>query len=230
MLLAVLTGIPCLIAFAVWILNITSEHTRFDQGFIIPVLAAFVIFEAVSGFFQKKAGQTGAGVRGEKASVSLLSGLPDHYTVIPNFQLAINGRETEIDQLVVGDNGIFIVETKNYRGTLYGDISDRELVKEKFARENTYSQGLRNPVFQVKREIAMLKEYLRSNGCDHYVHGMVYYANCDFRYEVRGEDPYVSVFLAADGGEYKLLDTIRSNVDRAMTPEKKEQILRCLHG
>ena len=225
--LAVITTVLCIAAFGIWMLNVIEYH-RYDKEFIIPVFAAFGGFGALSGYFRNKAGQTGAGVSGEKQSLNLLAGLPDGYTVIPNYQLDLNGRRAEIDHLIIGDSGVFIVETKNYRGTLYGNASDQELTKEKFAQKNTYAQTVRNPIFQVKREVAMLKDYLRSHGCDHFIHGIVYFANYDFQYAVQGEDPYVPVILATEGGERELRETILSNVDRNMTPGRKKQILECL--
>lgn len=226
--LSVLMGIPTILAFAFLGFSTASGHQQPDQNIFIPLIAVIFLFGTICGHFRNRAGQTGAGIRGEKHSLSLLAGLPDGYTVIPNFQLEVNGRRTELDHLIVGRNGIFVVETKNYRGTLFGNVSDKDLTKEKFARKNSYSQAVRNPVLQVKREISILKDYLRAHGCDHFVHGIVYYANADFQYAVQGEDPYVPVVVASRDGANKLQETILSGTDRNMTAFKQEQILQCL--
>ena len=158
-----------------------------------------------------------------------MKSLPDRYTVIQNLQLQVNGKPLEIDHLVIGDTGLFIVETKNYRGTLRGNCSDRELTKEKTTRNSTRSQKVKNPVLQVRREVSLLRQYLDFHGCGHDVNGFVCFVHPDFDYQVKGRDPYVGIFAANRFGSAALKDRILSGEDRNMTPEKMQRILRCLH-
>ena len=200
-------------------------------GSILPIILFFAGIAALlglSGYFRNYARQLSAGISGEEQSLQLMKGLPDRYTVIQNLQLQVNGKPLEIDHLVIGDTGLFIVEAKNYRGTLTGNCSDRELTKEKIARKNAYSQKVKNPVFQVRREVSLLRQYLDSHGCGHYVNGFVCFVNPDFDYQVKGRDPYVEVFSANCGGPAALKNRILSGEDRNMTPEKMQRILHCL--
>ncbi len=61
--------------------------------------------------------------------------------LINNICLNINGKETEIDNLIINKNGIFIIEVKNYNGTLYGDIDDFEWGKKSFAGRKCIHKG-----------------------------------------------------------------------------------------
>ncbi len=200
-------------------------------GSFLPVILLFAGTAALlglSGYFRNHARQLSAGISGEEQSLQWMKSLPDRYTVIQNLQLQVNGKPLEIDHLVIGDTGLFIVETKNYRGTLRGNCSDRELTKEKTTRNSTRSQKVKNPVLQVRREVSLLRQYLDSHGCGHDVNGFVCFVHPDFDYQVKGRDPYVGIFAANRFGSAALKDRILSGEDRNMTPEKMQRILRCL--
>lgn len=213
--------------FVKYIINNQLKDRVHDPYFFF-LLATMLVFFIVSGKYGEKAEKLKAGLNGEAQSEDLLSGLPDDYTVIPNLKLEVNGQKTEIDHLVIGESGVFIVETKNFKGILYGRSEDRELTKVKIGYEKEYPQTVRNPIFQVKREIAILKEYLKAKGCDHYIHGIVFYANLEFTYAVQGEDPYVTVIQAGENEVIDMHEAILSCVDKNMTAAKMDRLLECL--
>ena len=57
---------------------------------------------------------------GEKRVSSVLSTLPEGYYPFDNIHLREGGRSTQIDHVVVSPYGIFVIETKNYKGWIYG--------------------------------------------------------------------------------------------------------------
>lgn len=61
------------------------------------------------------------GKRGEKRVFSILSQLPDEYTILNDLVFRTEKGTTQIDHVVVSKYGIFTIETKNYRGEIYGD-------------------------------------------------------------------------------------------------------------
>lgn len=60
------------------------------------------------------------GNRGEQRIASILKGLPEEYKVLNNIVLRNNQGTTQIDHIVVSKYAVFAIETKNYRGEIYG--------------------------------------------------------------------------------------------------------------
>ena len=100
------------------------------------------------------------GKRGEKRVATLLSRLPnDRYRVINDLLIKNGNYSTQIDHVVVSVYGIFVIETKHYKGWIYG-WPDSE-----YWTQNIYGNKyqLRNPLLQNqahRKAIArLLKEY-----------------------------------------------------------------------
>lgn len=63
---------------------------------------------------------------GEKAIHDILLTLSDEYHVWKDIVIQNNGYSVQIDHLVISPYGIFVIETKNYRGDIYGDEDSQE--------------------------------------------------------------------------------------------------------
>jgi len=82
---------------------------------------------------------------GEIEVSSVLRILPkDRYIVIDNLLYLNNNRTHQIDHVVVSNYGIFIIETKNYSGSVYG--SDRNNTWYQYLANKRYT--FLNPVLQ----------------------------------------------------------------------------------
>ena len=67
-------------------------------------------------------GESGAGRRGERAVRWRLGWLPDEYFVINDLMVNRgNGYTSQIDHVVVSKYGVFVIETKNISGHIYGN-------------------------------------------------------------------------------------------------------------
>ena len=64
-----------------------------------------------------------SGMNGERIATKVLAALPDGYTVFQNLIVIYNNKESEIDNIVVGRRGVFIVEVKNHNGHIAGDLN-----------------------------------------------------------------------------------------------------------
>lgn len=82
---------------------------------IIIVIIGFVVFGAVTNSPKAK------GKRGETRVHNILARLPEGYTVLDDVVLKTSSGTTQIDHVVVSKYGVFVIETKNYRGEIYGD-------------------------------------------------------------------------------------------------------------
>lgn len=100
---------------------------------ILILLAIFIkfIYPVCKGWF------------GEKTVAGILSTLPQEYQIIHNVMLRQqSGRTTQIDHVVVSPYGIFVIETKNYRGYITGsEWGEKWTENKKFSIPNPIKQN-----------------------------------------------------------------------------------------
>lgn len=98
--------------------------------------------------------------------------------LLKNICLNADGKETEIDNLIINKNGIFIVEIKNYSGRLYGNADDYEWIKKKISPGGkVFTKKVRNPIRQTKRQIYILSQYLKNKNVRIWIKGYTYFIN-----------------------------------------------------
>lgn len=85
------------------------------------------------------------GWHGEQQVFSILNKLPDEYFIWNDIVLQRNGYSIQIDHVVISPYGIFVIETKNYTGRIYGnDMSDqwtKNMYGYKYYFENPLKQN-----------------------------------------------------------------------------------------
>ncbi|NOZ59056.1 MAG: NERD domain-containing protein [Euryarchaeota archaeon] len=141
-----------------------------------------------------------SGIRGEEEVVRELSGLDDRFLVLNNYRI---GRRGDIDHIVVGPKGIFVIETKNLRGTVSFRNGRFEYIK-RGRRGGTYPGNASDPVAQVQRNAVRLRRLLtrRADGKLRipYVRALVVFAS---ETHISGEPPReVPVLRPWELGEY----------------------------
>lgn len=88
--------------------------------FLIPLIVMLIIAYIFKSRWFK-------GMFGEYLVNKLLSQLPNpDYTLVKNVTLPTEDGTTQIDHIVVSKFGVFIVETKNMRGWIFGSKSQRQ--------------------------------------------------------------------------------------------------------
>jgi len=116
------------------------------------------------------------GAEGEEKIAELLSHLDGSYFVIHDVVLPGMVKEN-IDHVVLGPNGIFVLETKNHKGyiTCQGDW----WTQRKIGRRGTpYFGNIGNPSKQVKRKAVLLNEFIHNHfKVNFYINGIVVFAN-----------------------------------------------------
>lgn len=130
------------------------------------------------------------GADGEERALGLLQAfpgslayLPDTYVVFNQVRVPYSRRHRELDLVVVGPNGIFVIEVKHYRGEVTGAESDRTWRQGQLVHDgdNICGRSLRNPVLQVQHAVRALRRYLGSHGITTWVEGMVVMTHPDCR-------------------------------------------------
>ena len=135
------------------------------------VIISFLLYKIRKWFREipvRQAGKTGELV----AQEIIREVLRENDILLSNICISYEGKETELDNVVITDKGVFIIEVKNYSGKLVGKEDDFEWKKYKLsAGGNVYEKNVKNPIKQVKRQVYILSHYLKSHGIDIWVEG-----------------------------------------------------------
>lgn len=106
----------------------------------------------------------------------ILSRLPDEYRVYNDVYLENNGHTAQIDHVIISSHGIYIIETKNYSGKIYG--SENAEYWTQYLRGNGYE--FRNPILQNQSHIIAIKNTLHIDST-HIVPIIVFLDKADLR-------------------------------------------------
>ena len=98
---------------------------------IIIVVIGLIVFGAIRNTPEHK------GKEGELHVHNTLAQLPPDYTILDDVVLKTNSGTTQIDHVVVSRYGVFAIETKNYRGDIYGN-DDRQQWTQVIVTDVTY--------------------------------------------------------------------------------------------
>lgn len=82
---------------------------------------------------------------GEKTVALYLKALPkDEYNIVNDVILPSDNGTTQIDHVVISLYGIFVIETKNYVGWIYGDEKSDQWIQNIYGKKNSFM----NPIHQ----------------------------------------------------------------------------------
>jgi hypothetical protein len=98
------------------------------------------------------------GLIGEKRVNKFLYRLPqDKYFILKDIMIQNNNGTTQIDHIVLSEYGIFVIETKNFSGFIYGKEKDRQWTQ--VLNKNSKYRFM-NPLRQNYGHVMALKEFL----------------------------------------------------------------------
>lgn len=134
------------------------------QSLLSILILLAVVGVVVSGWWYNSPQQKGK--RGETKVHNILSRLPKDYHVFNDIVLKTDKGTTQIDHVVVSKYGIFAIETKNYRGEIYGDDSRQQwtqiiVTKVRYRRKwyKTYTYVTKNKFYNpVKQSLGHIYE------------------------------------------------------------------------
>ncbi len=152
--------------------------------------------------FNESADIRQAGKSGEKATGHFLSHLPDSYTVIMNAVITYDGKQSEIDNIVVGPTGVFIIESKNHNGTITADYGAHDWLQVKVGRGGTpYRKTFYSPVKQVGTHVYRLAHYLRENRINTRIEAAVFFSNPKAKLHIVGKPNHIPIFTTATAAQ-----------------------------
>jgi len=159
--------------FFVYLILSTVNHW-FLVLFTLPLFFSM----GASYFFLNKNKILQIGLEGEEKALMLVKDLDDSYHVFSNISIRYEGQKSELDLIVVGKKGVFVVEVKNYRGEIEGKEDERFWKQHKVGRKGTrYTQEFYSPVKQVSTHVYRLSKILKSDNVYTWVQGVVYFVN-----------------------------------------------------
>lgn len=168
------------------------------------ILISFIVLIVLGVWYRRPQAK---GKRGEMRVSSHLDSLPSQYKVINDLVLKTKNGYTQIDHIVISNYGVFVIETKNYSGWIYG--SESKLNWKQTFRRSSYE--FYNPIFQNKTHISALRAQLSDLYRIPFVPIVVFTGNCSLKVYA----PNVAVIKIGD-----LKSTIKSysdnNIEEAM--------------
>lgn len=107
------------------------------------------------------------GNEGELECFDCLRKLPDDYFLLNDIYLTVGGTTIQIDTIVIGPNGLFVIEAKNHSGDYIIGHADIPLWMQYFKdSENSFNfKEFKNPVKQNWMHTIFLKDYFKES-CD----------------------------------------------------------------
>ena len=128
-------------------------------GFLTVIFVIFIVIAAFLNTYQ------GRGWLGElKVKMVIGKTKPDEQYIINNLKLRIDGNKTsQIDHVVINKNGIFVIETKNYSGRIYGSESHMMWTQVFNRRYRTVKYKLYNPIKQNMTHLYHISSLLPKN-------------------------------------------------------------------
>jgi hypothetical protein len=149
---------------------------------------------AVAGYFLgvawSKFSAARAGVKGQKAVEDMVRKLPDTYVGYQNLSITHKGKTIHTQMVVVGPNGVFVIQSNHRNGRVEGHYNDTKWIQHKTGQKGgQYEKSFDSPVGRVKHQSGVLKEYLESNGVCAWIERMVWFTYPDVDLRVTGEPP-----------------------------------------
>ncbi len=190
---------------------------------IAVMIAIFVLFGLLlfkTSLPEIETAKRRAGRQGEQFAAQLIKEiLDDKDVLLTNVKVSVEGKNAELDSVIINNCGIFIIEVKNYTGVLCGNEDDHEWIQTAGSLSGyPYQKTVRNPVKQVKRQIKVLSDYLKQYGMDIRIKGYAFF--------VEGNSPIESGYILKTQKDIDAAAHLANNQD--LTDDMKRKIVELL--
>ena len=146
------------------------------------------------------------GRRGEqKMAERLAEQLADDHVILNDLELRVAHERAQIDHLVIGPSGIYVIESKFWAGILSGDVHDAQWTQ---TRDDGSVRLMKSPVQQCERQRRMFITLLAAKVPEDRIHALAVFTH-----------PRVSLQIAnAQGRAFLVRDAIRFINDHCFDP------------
>jgi len=142
--------------------------------YFLPIMILMVS----ASYYIKRGVIFASGAKGENLGLVQALSLPEGYHVFTNVTISYQNYSQETDLIIVGTKGVYIIEVKNHNGNIVGDAEAAQWVQHKVGRGGgRYSKKMHNPVKQVKGQVYKLSKFLKEQGINVWVEGVILFTN-----------------------------------------------------
>lgn len=198
---------------------------------LLPFIVVFVVAAAIYRLFLPQI----KGWLGERAINMRIKRFLDStdYHLIPDVTLSTPDGTTQIDHIVVSRFGVFVIETKNYKGWIYGGERDSKWTQVIFRRKHRFQ----NPLHQNYKHTKTLSSQTGIQH-DHFKSIVVFVGNSTFKnampdnvVDTRSLINYIQSFQAPIYDEQQVTDIVALIHEKAgvVTRQQKRQHVKNLH-
>ena len=139
---------------------------------LIIVFIIILIIKLLNSEFHFESRRKKAGRRGENMIANKIQNIKNDKDMWLRNIVLIYEQTTELDNVIINENGVFIIEVKNWTGKIIGNENDF-----KWKKYSGYWKAIKNPIKQVKRQIYILSSFLKSYGINVWIEGYVIFVN-----------------------------------------------------
>lgn len=90
------------------------------------------------------------GKYGERKISLILMSLPSEYYIFNDIYIQVNGKSVQIDHVIISPYGIFVIETKNYTGWIFGSDHSEFWTKNMYGNKYQFQNPLKQNYSHVK--------------------------------------------------------------------------------
>lgn len=210
-----------------FVLVITSFYVIFIHQiqvdkwyYFLPIM----VFMVLASYFIKRGAIFRFGAKGENLGLTEALNLPEGYHVFTNVTISYQNYSQETDLIIVGMKGVYIIEVKNHNGKIVGDAEASQWVQHKTGRGGgRYSKKMSNPVKQVKGQVYKLSKFLKENGINVWVEGVILFTNDGVHVNVQNSSIPI-LFPAKRLSHYILTCKNRQYLNKALINKVVEMI------
>ena len=151
-------------------------------------ILALILFIIVILIGVSRRSPAAKGRRGERrVNSNLERNLPKHeYGIFHDITLSTALGPTQIDHIVVSRHGVFVIETKNYNGWIFGNARSREWTQTIYLKKSRFQ----NPLRQNYKHTKAVESFLSlSPKCVHSV--VVFAGDADFKTDLPDNVTYL---------------------------------------
>lgn len=156
---------------------------------------------------------------GEFLTFTYLEKLGDNHKLMTNLYIPKeDGTTTEIDLIMLSETGIYVFESKNYSGWIFGDEKNRYWTQ---TLQNRQKNRFFNPIWQNKGHINALKSALDLNNDNIYKSYIIFSERCTLK-KINITSSNVKVIKRNE-----LINTIKNDIkssEKMMTVEEVNQL------
>ena len=209
------------------VLLVVLVQWHWDKVIWTIITAALVaLYMCRQSTLKNQLGKVTAGLAGEDKVLRILAKLPNTYSVFPDVRVVMGRKESQLDMIVVGPSGVYVVEVKNYAGVIEGDAANQQLrqIKHRTGEITFY-----NPVKQVTTHAYRLHDFLRYHQMDIWVQGAVYFANESGKVNV-ANSTNTPIFSAYTNESKHLISYIEERQGQELSKRKQKAIEKLLQS